>query len=338
MEKLSTNNVSLKILLTGLIEWLAYSNYLKRVYVGTDQGVIRIKETDLTMIESISANRHVVLGQDVPFRKIYGHQVDDFSLAHAGERAAWIDDGKLIIFNLDQETTERIISLPRGEEEFLEVHIDPSGKLVLALVEIDKEEEAFCLYQWRILEINKEEWKDFGAVPVVDPDEFLLWDPGTNGAIMNRGSEGNLYQLKTENGGQRSLNLGEWPGEFIESSSFNIENKTPTFCIQNEEEQGEVFIYSRNDGIFNKMTHFQMLKIKPEGIAWSPSGNWFLFKDVSLEEPVVTMLSRGGERLHKILPISGDGQEDFSPQWLWDDRHIAWFSDNYLCVTRLTHT
>ena len=326
---------SIKFLFPTSVKWVSCSDYLESIYIGTNSGILCISKNDWQDRQALSHDTILVVGSDVNIKEIYSGEVEEFNLAIRGTLAIWTDEGKIVIFDLHREKIECTVQPAREEERYTEAYVDPFGKTALSLVEIDKEEESLLLYEWRLLDIHKNEWLVLDSVKTTLPKTFLSWLPNGEEILFHNEYDGTTSIVKKDGSLKSVLNLVPSPDMVIESVSFSPDGELLALCFKDEEDQGGIFIYSRNSNDLKKLADFKQLKMNPNNITWSPQGDWILFRDTYPSDPLMRLISSNGEHIFGLFPVPLDYLEEPVGKWLSAGKHIVWHSKNIVNITKI---
>jgi len=326
---------SIKFLFPNMIEWVSYSECRDSIYVGNDSGIMSITEVDWRHRSATSSDIILAVGAEANLKRVYSNEVEEFDAAGKGTRAAWIEEGKIVIFDLDRETVECIFDPHDDEERYAEVHMDPFGRSVLALAEIDKEEESFFLYEWRVVNIDQKEWRVLDKTQTTQPNAFLTWVPNGEEIIFYDEDDEIIFAMKKDGSQKSRLSHISLPEISMVSLSYSRDGRSLALCYKDQNEQGHIFIGSGISSELRELAPFQTLDINPDFISWSPFGNWILFRDTHPSEPIMRLITTDGKEIYSLFPVPEDDVEEPIVRWLSDEEHVFWFSEDTIHITRI---
>jgi hypothetical protein len=326
---------SIKFLFPDMIEWVSYSDCLGSIYVGNDSGIMCIAESDWRNLHATSYDIILAVGAEVNLKRVYSNEVEEFDAARKEARAAWIEEGKVVIFDLDRETVECVFNPLGDEERYAEVHIDPFGRSVLSLAEIDKEEESFFLYEWRVLDIGKNEWIVLDDAQTTNPNAFLTWIPNGEEIIFYDEYNGITFTMKKDGSQKSVLNLISSPEMYIDSLAYSRDGRSLALCNKDQDGHGNIYVCSGIGSELRELAPFQALDINPDNISWSPLENWILFRDTHPSEPIMRLIIVDGKEIYGLFPVPVDYVEEPIVRWLSDGEHVFWSSDDTVNITRI---
>lgn len=232
----------------------------------------------------------------------------------------FIEEGAVKVFEPEKTQVETSIPAPVPESEFVEAIAHPTGSHLLALLEIEKEDEEFLYYKWLLYGMNEKTGIEiFSDASLRPPSLLCQCDPASVVFYDSQSEQLILYNIQTHQSQKfplpASLNS-------VESICPNLPKNRIVISGTDEDSYERTYILSDWSQVIKELEldtphgHLQ-------AISWSPDGRFLLFRNRSDTTDTYYLTDHTFEMDTAIISLKRGEIDHVDWTWLEDDWQLA---------------
>ena len=307
-----------------------YSQIDQSLFIACEGGLYKLTENQLKKIQDLPEK---IVEGDVSMihpLSLYKGVIEDFRLPSTSRRAAWLDNERVIIFDIKQGKIEKTFGSPEENEGIVDIYLSPTGQKVLFIVETDGNDEEFLLYDWFIYDFQNNNKTKVFQESSINPPVFIAWSAGEENLVFSDSGAEWIFSINihTNHTEDFKLPIPELKVENIVTSSKNDIMAISGIGARNK---SEVFLFSKSSASIHKVD-IGTSDANLIAIEWSPQGQWLLLKDQSPIRNTYYLTRHDSAEVFGILDFETESLDFVDPIWLYDDSHLGWISENKLWI------
>ena len=248
----------------------------------------------------------------------------------SSRRAAWLDDERIFVFDIKHKKIETTLSSPSNDSGIVDIFLSPTGQKALFIVETERDDEAFLLYDWFVYDFqNKNKTKVFQESSI-NPPLFISWLKDKEDLVFyDSGAEG-AFSINFHTHHIKDFNL-PIPDLKVENIVTSSKNDIMAMSGTGAQDKSKIFLFSKSSASIHE-TDIGSSDADLIALEWSPQGKWLLFKDQLPVRNTYYLLKHDLTETIDIIDLKTESMDFVDPIWLYDDSHLCWISENKLWI------
>jgi hypothetical protein len=307
-----------------------YSQIDYSLLVVCEGGLYKLTEKQLKEIQELPEK---VVEGDVSMihpLSLYKGVIEDFRLPSGSKRAAWLDDERIFIFDMEQGKIEKTLSSPSENEGIVDIYLSPTGQKALFIVETDGNDEDFLLYDWFIYDFQNNNKTKVFQESSINPPVFIAWSAGEEDLVFSDSGAEWIFSINIHTNHTKDFKL---PIPDLKVENIVTSSKYDIMVISGIGAQDKSTIYqvSKSSASIHKVD-IGVSDADLFALEWSPQSQWLLFKNQLPIKNTYYLTRYDFAETLDILDLEAESLDFVDPIWLYDDSHLGWISENKLWI------